>query len=123
MPFATAQKLFDPDYPDGRRYYWKSIYLGDLSEGTIEALAALGAARPSPISSLDIWALGGAMARVSPAHGAFAVRAAPFLLGIEANWDDPAADEVNIGWARRANREMEQRFPRSRRISELRRLC
>ena len=102
MPFATAQKLFDPDYPDGRRYYWKSIYLGDLSEGTIASLAALGAARPSPISSLDIWALGGAMARVSPDHGAFAARTAPFLLGIEANWDDSAADEVNIGWVRRA---------------------
>ena len=31
MPFATAQK---------RRYYWKSIYLGDLGEATIEAAGA-----------------------------------------------------------------------------------
>ena len=111
MPFVDAQKLFDPEYPNGRRYYWKSIYLNDLSEGTVSSLAALSAARPSPISSLDIWALGGAMARVPADHGAFRGRVAPFLLGIEANWDDAAADEVNIGWARRAYREMEQRFP------------
>ena len=111
MPFVDAQKLFDPEYPNGRRYYWKSIYLGDLNDGTIESLAALSAARPSPISSLDIWALGGAMARVPADHGAFRGRVAPFLLGIEANWDDAGADEVNIAWARRAFREMEQRFP------------
>jgi FAD/FMN-containing dehydrogenase len=111
MPFTAAQKLFDPDYPDGRRYYWKSIYLGDLDAGTIEVLAALGAGRPSPISSLDIWALGGAMARVPVSHGAFAARAAPYLVGIESNWNDPAADEANIAWARGAFREIEKRFP------------
>jgi hypothetical protein len=111
MPFAAAQKLFDPDYPNGRRYYWKSIYLGDLSAGTIDALISLGAARPSPISSLDIWALGGALARVPKSHSSFAHRSAPYLLGIEANWDDPSADEENIGWAREAFRVLQKRFP------------
>lgn len=111
MPFLAAQKLFDPDYPDGRRYYWKSIYLPDLSPATIEALTGIGATRPSPISSVDIWALGGAMGRVSAAHGAFAKRSAPYLLGIEANWDSPADDAANLGWARSAFADMEQRFP------------
>lgn len=111
MPFLTAQTLFDPEYPDGRRYYWKSIYLGDMSEGTVAALAEAAKARPSSISSLDIWALGGAMARVPAGHSAFATRGAPFLLGIEANWDDPAADAANIGWARNAFNAMQKRFP------------
>ena len=31
---------------------------------------------------------------------AFAKRDAPFLLGVEANWDDPADDEANIAWVR-----------------------
>jgi FAD/FMN-containing dehydrogenase len=26
MPYVEAQRLFDPDYPKGRRYYWKSLY-------------------------------------------------------------------------------------------------
>jgi FAD/FMN-containing dehydrogenase len=111
MPFVEVQKLFDPEYPDGRRYYWKSIYLNDLSQDTIAILTALGASRPSPISSVDIWALGGAIGRTPAGHGAFAKRQAPFLLGIEANWDSPAGDEANIAWARRGFSEMERRFP------------
>lgn len=30
MPYLVAQKLFDPEYPNGRRYYWKF----NLQEGT-----------------------------------------------------------------------------------------
>jgi FAD/FMN-containing dehydrogenase len=31
---------------------------------------------------------------------AFAKRDAPFLLGVESNWEDPADDEANIAWTR-----------------------
>lgn len=109
MPFKVAQSLFDRDYPDGRRYYWKSTYLSHLGDNVIAALIEHAARRPSPITSLDIWSLGGAMSRVSPQATAFARRDAPFLLGIESNWDDPAADEANIGWAREVFRDV-QRF-------------
>jgi len=110
-PFVSAQQLFDPDYPDGRRYYWKSLYLGHLDDEVAAALAGHAARRPSPLSSLDIWALGGAMGRVSASESAFARRDAPFLLGIEANWDDPGQDAVNMGWAREVFRDMQARFP------------
>ena len=33
MPFVIAQSLFDPEYPDGRRYYWKSTYLSRRGRG------------------------------------------------------------------------------------------
>jgi FAD/FMN-containing dehydrogenase len=111
MPYVEAQKLFDPEYPDGRRYYWKSIYLPDLGDETVAALASHAATRPSPISSLDIWALGGALQRMPASHGAFMGRDEPFLLGIEANWDDPAADAANVGWAREVFADMQRRFP------------
>jgi FAD binding domain-containing protein/berberine-like enzyme len=113
MPFETAQQLFDPEYPDGRRYYWKSVYLGDLDQRVAEALTRHAASRPSPLSSLDVWALGGAMRREPPGGSAFAGRSDPFLLGIEANWDDPAGDEDNIGWAREVFRDIGRFSPRS----------
>lgn len=100
MPFRDAQRLFDPEYPDGRRYYWKSSFLQDLTDETIDLLTAHSARRPSALSSVDVWALGGAFGRMDPRETAFHERRAPFLLGIEANWDDPAADEANVGWAR-----------------------
>jgi FAD/FMN-containing dehydrogenase len=101
MPYLAAQQLFDPEYPDGRRYYWKSTYLRDLGDEAIALLDRAAASRPSPLTSIDVWALGGALSRTHGDHGAFFQRQAPFMLGIEANWDDPAADPANVDWARR----------------------
>jgi len=100
IPYLSAQQIFDPDYPDGRRYYWKSVYLNHLHDDVISALIEHAAHRPSPITSLDIWGLGGAFARVKPEETAFVKRDSPFMIGIESNWDDPASDDENIGWAR-----------------------
>jgi FAD/FMN-containing dehydrogenase len=100
MPFTAAQRLFDPDYPDGRRYYWKSIYLDSLEDSVVSALVRHAEQRPSKLSSVDVWALGGAMRREPAGGSAFSHRDRPFLLGIEANWDDAASDGTNIAWAR-----------------------
>jgi FAD/FMN-containing dehydrogenase len=110
-PFEAAQQAFDPEYPDGRRYYWKSIYLPELDDAAIETLVASAAARPSPLSSVDVWALGGAMSREPAGGSAFARRGDPFLLGIEANWDEPDEDEANVGWARALFDEIAARAP------------
>jgi len=98
--FATLQRLFDEEYPKGRRYYWRSSYLSDLSDEAIEKLVDLGARRPSPLSSLDLWVLGGAIAEVALADTPIVHRDAPYMVGIEANWDDPGQDAANIAWAR-----------------------
>jgi FAD/FMN-containing dehydrogenase len=100
MPFLVAQSLFDPEYPDGRRYYWKSTFLSDVGTAEAELLGRYAASRPSPLTSIDVWALGGAMRNEPEGGSAFAKRDAPFLLGVEANWDDPADDEANIAWVR-----------------------
>jgi FAD/FMN-containing dehydrogenase len=100
MPFVIAQTLFDPEYPDGRRYYWKSVYLSDLGDAEAELFGRYAATRPSALSSVDVWALGGAMRREPEGGSAFANRDAPFLLGVESNWEDAADDEANISWAR-----------------------
>jgi FAD/FMN-containing dehydrogenase len=100
MPYLDVQQLFDEDYPDGMRYYWKSLYLTDLDDAAIAALIELNVTSPSPHSTLDLWQLGGAMARVAADETAFGDRSAPYMLGIEANWENPADDEANIAWAR-----------------------
>lgn len=111
FPFAAVQQIFDADYPDGRRYYWKSVYLPRLDDDIVAALAAHAGRRPSPLSSLDVWVLGGAMRHAPEGGSAFARRDAPYLLGIEANWDDPGQDDANVAWARGVFRDMEARFP------------
>jgi FAD/FMN-containing dehydrogenase len=107
MPFYVMQSLFDAEYPNGRRYYWKSLYVRDV-DAAGEAITRFAANRPSPLSSIDVWALGGAMRREPTGGSAFAQRDEDFLVGIEANWDDPAEDEANLSWARELYGELKQ---------------
>ncbi len=40
------------------------------------------------------------MSRVAAEATAYGDRSAPFLLGIESNWEDPEDDEANLRWTR-----------------------
>ncbi len=109
MPYVEAQKLLDEDYPDGGRYYWKSVNVSALHDEAIEALIAHAEAAPSDHSTIDVWYQGGAMSRVGAGETAFGDRSAPILLGLEANWEDPRTDEANVAWVRDCFSDM-QRF-------------
>jgi FAD/FMN-containing dehydrogenase len=100
MPYVTAQKAFDEDYPRGLRYYWKSLNLSTLNDDVIDRIVDHAARQPSPYSTIDIWPIGGAVSRVAAETSAFYGRQAAFLINPEANWEDPADDAANIAWAR-----------------------
>ncbi|MFC6487923.1 FAD-binding oxidoreductase, partial [Nitratireductor sp. GCM10026969] len=107
-PYVEVQTIFDGDYPDGLRYYWKSLYLERFDDDAVNMVLKLTRERPSPLSTIDVWQLGGAMGRVAPDATAFGERSAPWLLGVESNWDDPQADERNRSWTREACARMER---------------
>lgn len=107
MPYVEAQQMFDEDYPDGLRYYWKSLNLSELSEDAITHIVEHARRQPSPFSTTDIWHVGGAVSRVSSDASAFHGRHAAFLLSPEANWIDDADDEANLHWLRQFIQEME----------------
>ncbi|HDS01957.1 MAG TPA: FAD-binding oxidoreductase [candidate division Zixibacteria bacterium] len=100
MPFKEVQKVLDEDYPNGRHYYWKSVYINEISDDTIDRLIEYAENRPSALSSIDVWGLGGQVNRIKPESTAFYQRNAPYMIGIEANWDDPDDSQRNIKWAR-----------------------
>lgn len=109
LPFVELQKMFDEDYPVGKRYYWKSINLDKGLEASALDVLAKGVERaPSPDSTIDIWFQGGAMASVATDASAFGDRSHPILIGVEANWDDPSTDAAQIAWAREVVTELEQ---------------
>lgn len=99
-PFIDLQKFLDQDYPNGRLYYWKSAYINGLDDETIDTLIDFGAKRTSPLSSVDVWTLGGKAGRIDSDSSAFFQRNSPYMIGIEANWDDPDQSQPNIKWAR-----------------------
>lgn len=108
MPYVEYQQLFDEDYPDGMRYYWKSLYLDGLSESAIDRIVYWTDVAPSPLSTVDVWQLGGAIERADTEDSAFAGRHAPFLLGVEANWKHPEDDDANVEWVRDCLDDMRQ---------------
>lgn len=108
MPYTDIQQLFDEDYPNGMRYYWKSLYLDGLSDSAIDRIAYWADAAPSSLSTVDVWQLGGAITRVDIDESAFAGRHAPYLLGVEANWNDSENDDTNVAWVRDCLADMRQ---------------
>lgn len=108
MPYLEAQQVFDEDYPDGMRYYWKSLNLARLDDEVIDRIVRHARQQPSVLSTVDLWHVGGAVARVSPEESAFNDRQAAFLLSPEANWEDPEEDEANITWLREFIADMQE---------------
>lgn len=105
--WVDVQKFFDEDYPDGRRYYWKSTLIRELTDPVIETLVMQAAARPSLLTSIDIWPMGGAFGRVDPAATAFGSRDIGFTINYESNWDDADKDQANIQWTRASLKEVQ----------------
>ena len=98
--FLDVQRVFDAEYPVGRRYYWKSARLDRLSDRTIDGLVDALERAPSLHSTIDLWLNGGAMGAVPADATAFGSRDARYLLSPEANWDDDGSDGPNVAWAR-----------------------
>lgn len=108
MPYLDAQRFFDGDYPDGLRYYWRSIGLAELGEEVLATLLRHAAAAPSDRSTLDVWFHGGAVAGPAADATAYGRRDLPYLVNAEANWEAPEEDAANIAWARAVTAELER---------------
>jgi FAD/FMN-containing dehydrogenase len=100
MPYVDVQQIYDADYPNGSRYYWKSTSLNDLSDEVVDILVNYAELAPADHSTIDIWYHGGAIVEQGEEATAFGRRDIPYLVNPEANWEDPADDEANIAWAR-----------------------
>jgi FAD/FMN-containing dehydrogenase len=107
MPYATLQGAFDPFFPRGWLYYWKSLYLDRLDGETMNAIIGYAADRPSPDALMGLWHLGGgAASRVAAEATAFGSREAPYLLSFDTTWTNPADTERCIAWTRSAWADM-----------------
>jgi FAD/FMN-containing dehydrogenase len=101
IAYTSLQRLFDPFFPAHElRYYWKSLYINRLDPDAISTLVSTAERRPSPLSMLVLWALGGAMSRVGSQETAVGSRDSPFVLEVLANWKKFADTAPNITWAR-----------------------
>jgi FAD/FMN-containing dehydrogenase len=100
VPFLFMQTITDDLFAHGLRTYIKAGFADDLADGLIDALLDRAASLKSPISQVELLALGGAIATIDQNATAFPFRQARWLVNIPATWRDPADDEREIAWAR-----------------------
>lgn len=98
--YMAHQGMFDASVPHGLRYYWKSEYLGALSDEAIDTLIEHAWQAPSPTSYTIMFQLGGAIRQVSNDDTAFEDRQALHALNINGVWSDALATDAHVQWTR-----------------------
>jgi FAD/FMN-containing dehydrogenase len=107
LPYTFLQSIQDPMAPPGRHSYWKSGYLTELTDDAISAAVSVASECPSPFSLAELVLWGGAVADVGDDDTAFGERHGRFLHNAVSMWEDPAAAEANVSWARAFHNAME----------------
>jgi FAD/FMN-containing dehydrogenase len=105
-PYTVQQSLLDATQPKGRRYYWKSEYLADVSPDLLAGVMQHASVVRSPHSAIVVFPMGGELNRESVDHSAVGNRDARFLLNITGSWENAHDDEENVEWARAAWRDL-----------------
>lgn len=99
-PFLAHQMMFDPSFKHGRWYYVRSCDVAALTDEVIDIVVEHGKRIVSPISSIALWQMGGAVARVGEDETAFNGRGAGFTFNINGNSETADGFEAERQWAR-----------------------
>jgi FAD/FMN-containing dehydrogenase len=100
-PYTAHQAMLDPAFPHGRHYYWKSSELPPLTDEAIDVIVEHCSAITSPYSSVPIFTLGGAVARVGEQESAYSNRSAAHNINIVAAWAPGEPEpERHVEWVR-----------------------
>lgn len=106
MPFSALQSAFDPLYPAGLQWYWRADFVTDISDEAIAVHERNGALLPTGHSTMHLYPIDGAAARVAADATAFAYRDggwAAVIVGVD---PDPSNAEVISAWARQYGDEL-----------------
>ncbi len=106
VPFNALQQFFDGLYPAGLQWYWRSDFCTEISDAAIEVHEKYGALLPTGHSTMHMYPVGGAAARVSSNDTAFAHREggwAAVIVGVD---PDPGNAETISAWAKEYWKEL-----------------
>ena len=97
-PFVMHQAMFDPSFPPGRWYYFKSCDVAELNDDIIDITVDHSLRISSPLTAFPIWQMGGAVSRVSDDETAFNGRSAGFTYNIGASTETSAGFAEERQW-------------------------
>jgi FAD/FMN-containing dehydrogenase len=99
-PFLAHQAMFDPSFRRGWWYYVRSCDVAALTDDVIDIVVEYGLRIKSPVTSIALWQMGGAVARVGDNETAFNGRHAGFTFNINGNSETADGFEAERQWAR-----------------------
>jgi FAD/FMN-containing dehydrogenase len=100
MPFPALQSAFDALYPAGLQWYWRADFFREISDEAIEVHLHYGERLPTGHSTMHLYPIDGAGARVPDDATAFAYRDggwAGVIVGVD---PDPANATLITDWAK-----------------------
>ncbi|WP_106399805.1 FAD-binding oxidoreductase [Actinocorallia populi] len=100
MPFDVLQSSFDALLPPGLQWYWKADFFEEISDAAIDVHCRYGELLPTGLSTMHLYPIDGAVARVPSDATPFAYRDggwAGVIVGID---PDPANAPRITQWAR-----------------------
>jgi FAD/FMN-containing dehydrogenase len=100
MPFSALQGAFDPLYPPGLQWYWRSDVFTEISDAAIEVHRRYGERLPTGHSTMHLYPIDGAAARVPDDATAFPYRDGGWIGNIVGVDPDPANAEAITQWTR-----------------------
>jgi hypothetical protein len=98
--YLALQSMFDPSFRRGCWYYVRSCDVASLTDEVIDIVADYGRRIVSPVTSIALWQMGGAVARVGAEETAFNGRGAGFTFNINGNSETGEGFEAERQWAR-----------------------
>jgi FAD/FMN-containing dehydrogenase len=106
MPFSVLQTAFDALMPTGLQWYWKVDFFEEITDDAIAVHRRYGETIPTPLSTMHMYPISGAAARVPEDATAFAYRNGGWT-GVIAGIDpDPANLAAVRSWAQQYWQEL-----------------
>jgi hypothetical protein len=109
-PFLAHQQMFDPSFAHHRWYYLRSGDLAALTDEVVDRCVDQALRITSPLSTLSIWQLGGAVARVGADETAFNGRTAGHTVNVTGVTETADGFAEERDWVRSAWTALEPHF-------------
>ena len=100
LPSPALQSMFDGLYPPGLQWYWKADFVKTISDEAARLRAEHGSKLPTMHSTVHIYPINGAAARVGASDTPWSYRDAVWaevMVGVD---PDPGKKDILIDWAR-----------------------
>jgi FAD/FMN-containing dehydrogenase len=100
LPVPVLNSLFDALMPPGLNWYWKGDFVNEISDEAIDMHIKYGTQLPTLLSTMHLYPINGAAARVSKKETAWNYRSATWAMVIAGVDPDPANNDKISKWAR-----------------------